>query len=97
VADGDVDVALVWGPTVGYFAAEASTPLTIKPVQLWHDGAELPMAFDISMGVRRGDHALLQRLDDALQRNQAAIQAILAAYRVPVLPEAFAVPASAPR
>ena len=97
VADGDVDVAVVWGPTAGYFAAQASTPLTINPVQPWRDGATLPMAFDISMGVRRGDHALLQRLDDALEKNKAGVQAILAAYHVPVLPEAFALPASAPR
>jgi mxaJ protein len=97
VADGAVDVAIVWGPTAGYFAAWASTPLTLEPVRPWRDGRGLPMAFDISMGVRRGDHTLLQRLDDALERNRAAVAAILAAYHVPVLPEAFAVPASAPR
>ncbi|MEA2733544.1 MAG: lanthanide-dependent methanol dehydrogenase [Acetobacteraceae bacterium] len=46
---------------------------------------------------RRGDKALLQRLNDSLERNHAAILAILAAYHVPVLPEAFAVPGSVPR
>jgi len=91
VADGDVDVAVVWGPTAGYFAAQAATPLAIEPVQPWRDGATRPMTFEISMGVRRGDPALLRRLDDALQRNHAAIAAILAAYHVPVLPQAFAV------
>jgi hypothetical protein len=48
------------------------------------------MAFYISMGVRRGDHALLQRLNDSLERNHPAISAILAEYHVPVLPDAFA-------
>jgi hypothetical protein len=33
---------------------------------------------------------LLQRLNDSLERNRAAISAILAGYQVPVLPEAFA-------
>jgi mxaJ protein len=97
VANGDVDVAIVWGPMAGYFAAQEATPLTIEPVQPWRDGAKLPMAFDISIGVRRGDNALLQRLGGSLERNHAAIAAILAAYHVPVLPEAFAVPGSAPR
>jgi mxaJ protein len=97
VESGDVDVAVVWGPLAGYFAAQESTPLTITPVQPWRDRAGLPMAFSISMGVRRGDHALLQRLDDSLEKNHAAVAAILAAYHVPVLPEAFAVPGSAPR
>jgi hypothetical protein len=48
------------------------------------------MAFYISMGVRRGDHALLQRLNDSLERNRTTISAILAGYHVPVLPDAFA-------
>jgi mxaJ protein len=90
VENGDVDVAVVWGPTAGYFAAQGSTPLTVEPVQPWRDGTELPMAFYISMGVRRGDNALLKRLDDSLERNRAAISAILAEYHVPVLPDAFA-------
>jgi mxaJ protein len=90
VENGDVDVAIVWGPTAGYFAAQASTPLTIEAVQPWRDGTELPMAFYISMGVRRGDNALLKRLDDSLERNRAAISAILAEYHVPVLPDLFA-------
>jgi len=90
VGNGDVDVAIVWGPTAGYFAAQGSTPLTIEPVEPWRDGTELPMAFYISMGVRRGDNALLKRLDESLERNRAAIAAILAEYHVPVLPDAFA-------
>jgi mxaJ protein len=96
VAHGGVDVAVVWGPLAGYFAARQSVPLTIAPVQPWRDGTGLPMAFDISMGVRRGDYALLQRLNDSLERNHAAIAAILAAYHVPILPEPFAVPDSPP-
>jgi mxaJ protein len=90
VENGDVDVAVVWGPIAGYFAAQGSTPLAIEPVQPWRDGIELPMAFYISMGVRRGDNALLQRLNDSLERNHTTISAILAQYHVPVLPDAFA-------
>jgi hypothetical protein len=81
----------------GYFAAQEVSPLTIEPVQPWRDGAELPMAFDISMGVRCGDNALLQRINDSLERNHAAVAAILAAYCAPVVPEALAVPGSARR
>jgi mxaJ protein len=90
VENGDVDVAVVWGPVAGYFAAQGSIPLSLAPVEPWRDGTELPMAFYISMGVRRGDNALLQRLNDSLERNHTAISAILAEYHVPVLPDAFA-------
>jgi hypothetical protein len=48
------------------------------------------MAFYISMGVRRGDNALLQRLNDSLERNHTAISGIVTEYQVPVLPDAFA-------
>ena len=50
----------------------------------------LPMIYDISMGVRRGDDALRKELDAALAKNRAAIQAILVAYGVPLLDSAGA-------
>jgi len=83
VARGDVDLALVWGPTAGYFARRASQPLALVPVTPWLDGPNAPMVFDISMGVRRDDRALRRELDLALERNAAAIGAVLDEYGVP--------------
>jgi mxaJ protein len=97
VEHGDVDVAVVWGPLAGYFAAQENLPLALEPVQPWRDDGEVPMAFDISMGVRRSDHALLQRLDESLEKNHVSIAAILASFHVPVLREAFAAPGLPPR
>jgi mxaJ protein len=93
VRDGRIDVAIVWGPLAGYFATRGSAPLTVEPVRPWSDGVDLPMTFSISMGVRRDDNALLQRLNDSLERNHAAILKILDAYHVPVLPQTLAVSA----
>jgi mxaJ protein len=93
VADGAVDVALVWGPTAGYFAARSPVPLVVKPVQPWLDGPQAPMVFDVSMGVRREDRALRRELNRALARNRDGIAAILAGYHVPVLPMTAAAPA----
>jgi hypothetical protein len=73
-------------------AAQGPQPLIMEPVQPSRDSTELPMAFYVSMGVRRGDNALLQRLDDSLERHHAAISAILADYHVSTLPDAFAPP-----
>jgi mxaJ protein len=83
VARGDIDVAVVWGPTAGYFAAHAGVPMVLTPVTPWLDGPQSPMVFDISMGVRRVDRALRRELDRALARNRGAIEGILAAYHVP--------------
>lgn len=95
VAHGDVDVALVWGPTAGWFAARSPVPMTLVPVTPWLDGPRLPMAFDVSMGVRRDDRALRRELDAALERNRDAIARILDAYHVPRLPADAAVTAAA--
>jgi mxaJ protein len=90
VARGDIDVALVWGPTAGYFAARQPVPMVLTPVRPWLDGPQLPMVFDISMGVRRDDRALRRELERALERNRDAIARILDDYHVPRLAPAGA-------
>ncbi len=88
VAAGEVDIAAVWGPTAGFFAARQAVPLTLTPIRPQIDGPRLPMVFDISMGVRRSDEALALELDGALARNRAAIDAVLEEYGVPRLDRA---------
>jgi len=85
VVAGDVDVAVVWGPTAGYFAQQASRQLRLTPVSPQFDGPQMPMAFDISMGVRKEDQALRDEIDSAIEHRRAAIDAILAGYSVPRL------------
>lgn len=45
-----------------------------------------PMSVDIAMGVRRGDTALLAGINAVLSRRRDAIDDILTAYHVPLLP-----------
>ena len=82
---GDIDVALAWGPLAGYFARRATHALTVTPVEPQQDGPQWPMAFDISMGVRRDDAALRERVDAILVRRHAEIARLLAEYGVPVM------------
>ena len=46
---------------------------------------DLPFAFDISMGVKKGDETLRARVQQALDRRQAEIANILKDYGVPLL------------
>lgn len=85
VANGDIDMAVVWGPLAGYFGARQKVPLRITPVAPRIDGPLLPMIYDISMGVRHDDDALRSEVDAALAKHRAEIDAILAAYDVPRL------------
>ena len=85
VADGEIDIGIVWGPLAGYFAGRESKPLRIAPVKPSFDGPRLPMVWDISMGVRKEDDGFRQEIDDVLRRRHAEIDAILAEFGVPRL------------
>ena len=85
VANGEVDVAIAWGPLAGYFAARQRVPLEIVPVAPVQDPPALPFTFEISMGVRRGDEALQQELDAIIERRRDAIADVLTRFGVPVL------------
>jgi mxaJ protein len=85
VENGDVDVAVVWGPLAGYFAAREPHPLSLTPVEPLADGAQWPMFFDISMGMRWGEPAFKDKIDELLMKERPAIDAILAEYHVPRL------------
>jgi len=83
VARGDIDLAIAWGPLAGYFASRQRVALDIVPVSPQIDLPFLPEVFDISMGVRRQDKALRDRLDGILEQERKPIQAILDSFHVP--------------
>jgi ABC-type amino acid transport substrate-binding protein len=83
VVTGKVDTAVVWGPLAGYFARRYPGRLTLTPVQPEVDPPGLPFTFAISMGVRKGNMQLRDRLQQFLDRRQKQIQTILHTYGVP--------------
>jgi mxaJ protein len=80
VARDEVDAAVVWGPLAAYFAARSDVPLSLAPVSPEIDLPYLPFVFDISMGVRRGDEVLRDRLDAFITSHRDEIEALLASY-----------------
>ena len=84
VEQGDVDVALVWGPTAGYFAAESPVPLRLEAVTPWFADKQWPMQFDVSVGVQKDNQKLLNEIDRILVRRSADIGRLLTAYHVPL-------------
>ncbi len=83
VANGEVDVAVAWGPLAGFFAGKEAIPLEVVPVSPQIDLPYLPFVYDISMGVRRGDDAFREELESILSRRQEEIRHILDSYGVP--------------
>ncbi|MGR8940507.1 MAG: substrate-binding domain-containing protein [Gammaproteobacteria bacterium] len=85
VANGDIDVAIVWGPIGGFFAKKYGKALAVTPVPDDADMPSQPFAFDISLGVRKDDKAFAAKLEQSLARKRREIQNILAAYNVPII------------
>jgi quinoprotein dehydrogenase-associated probable ABC transporter substrate-binding protein len=83
VARGKVDVAVVWGPLAGYYAARQPIPLDLRPVNPELDPPMLPFRFAMAVGVRKSDRELKEQLEHALVRRHAQIERILRSYSVP--------------
>lgn len=83
IADGKLDAAAVWGPQAAYFASRAPVALRWRVLRPPSESQGQRFEFSIAMGVRRGDAALRERLNDVIARRQADIDRILDAYSVP--------------
>jgi len=80
---GRLDAAIVWGPIAGYFAKRAQpVELAVIPLQ-----SEPGIQFDfaISAGVRYGDGERKRALEELMRETASPMQAIFAAYNVPLL------------
>jgi mxaJ protein len=85
LARKEIDVAIVWGPTAGYFAARQTEPLTLTPVPPSKDLPELPFSYGMSLAVKPGAEELRDRLDAALKNHAAEIRSILEQFGVPLV------------
>ena len=81
VADGEVDVAFLWGPIAGYYATLEEVEIAVQPLnELGKD-----YVFSFGMGVRHQDKAWLELLNKILEKRKDDIAAILAEYSFPSL------------
>jgi mxaJ protein len=85
VANGDIDVAIVWGPLGGYFARRQKAELDVVPVSPSFEPPGIPFGYDISMGVRPGETAFKAELDVILDRRRQDVQKILDQYDIPTV------------
>jgi mxaJ protein len=79
VSKGDVDVAVLWGPFAGYFAAKDLDVTPVSPSM----HLTIPFTYEMSMGVRKSDTSLRAELDRVIGAQCGAIQKLLDEYRVP--------------
>lgn len=83
VANGAIDIALVWGPIGGYYARQQTPPL--KVTMLESEAGDPPLEFSIAAAVRHGELEWKNRIDSLLTTHRDEIEAILAEHGVPLL------------
>src|SRR5204863_6209239 len=83
VLEKQVDVAVVWGPLAGYFARKHDGALEIVPLGPDPQLEWLPMTFNISIGVKRSNKDLRDKLNAVLERRRPEIERILEEYGIP--------------
>jgi mxaJ protein len=87
VSDNEVDVAIAWGPLAGYFSKQSAVPLVLTAVSPRVDPPKLPMTFSVSVGVRRRDTELRDRIDQVLVRRREEVRKLLDQFGVPQVPD----------
>jgi mxaJ protein len=85
LADGKIDMAILWGPTAGYYAKASGAALTVVPLLKEKTGSR--MSYRITMGVRPSDQEWKRALNAVIKDNQAEINTILLDYGVPIVDE----------
>lgn len=86
VANGNIDVAFVWGPFAGYFAKPYGSKLHLQALTGDSKVPDIAFTYAMAVGVRKADVALRDRLQGALDRHAPEIAAILKDYNVPLTP-----------
>jgi quinoprotein dehydrogenase-associated probable ABC transporter substrate-binding protein len=85
LAEGAIDVGVLWGPMAGYYAKQANSPVTVVP--LTRETSGLPLVYRMAMGVRPADQDWKRSLNRFIDDNQSAINALLLGFGVPLLDE----------
>ncbi len=89
VATKHIHAANLWGPDAGRYVKASKVPLkmqVIKDDAIKSNGEKVPMHYEIAMGLRKDDTALLQDLNRAIKEKQSDIEAVLKREGIPLLP-----------
>ncbi len=90
VATGRADLAVLWGPAAARYVKASNKPLTMTVIpdnNKRADGEKVGFHYSTSIGVRKGDTALLAQLNKIIKDQQDEIAELLEADGIPLLDE----------
>ncbi|GAB4300671.1 MAG: substrate-binding domain-containing protein [Methylophaga sp.] len=93
LANGEIDVAFLWGPIAGYYASISDVPMTVQPLNELGEA----MVFSFSMGTRHQDKKWNALLNKFIDKYRDEINAIMSEYHFPSLENVNPYPKKKPR
>lgn len=93
VSSGKAELAVLWGPAAARYVKASSIPLTMTVIpdnNKRADGEKVGFQYNTSIGVRKGETALLAELNKIIKNKQSEIGELLAAEDIPLLNESGA-------
>jgi quinoprotein dehydrogenase-associated probable ABC transporter substrate-binding protein len=84
LADGKIDLAIVWGPIAGFLVRNHAEFPAWRAVPFAQD-RDIKFDYEISMGVRFGEKEWKDTLDQWIAGNEQTVRGILAGFLVPLL------------
>jgi quinoprotein dehydrogenase-associated probable ABC transporter substrate-binding protein len=85
VANGELDVGLVWGPIAGFYIKREA--LALRMTALHGEPGSARMDYRIAMGVRANEPEWRRRINAIILKRQSDIVSILRDYSIPLLNE----------
>ena len=87
IVSGEIDVAIVWGPTAGYFSQKYKNDVELVLLPLLDDPEkpEMRFTYSFSMAVRHGEKTWKEKINNLIKENKSEIEQILLDYNVPLI------------
>lgn len=92
VAQGEIDIAALWGPQAGYFAQGSRVKLRVEPIgdteefSTHKEKFDLAgLQYDIAMAVRPGNDGRRGALNEIIDENRPQIRRVLESFGVPLI------------
>ena len=85
LVNGELDIAILWGPYAGYEAKLAKKKIKLVPLTKEEKVSRGTMVYRFTMGIRRNEPEWGKTINDLIKDNQEEINEILREYNIPLL------------
>ena len=85
LVNGELDIAILWGPYAGYEAKLAKKKIKLVPLTKEEKVGRGPRVYRFTMGIRRNEPEWGKTINNLIKDNQSEINEILREYNIPLL------------